>query len=322
MSNKDTLKYNSDNNRSILDTLEVTSEIFKSRSHESLYRSAIRKSLNNEKVKILFDVSGYKPYWKPFHCNEVKFQQGKELKGSLCRKRWCSHCNRIRTAELIKGYQEPLQQLSTQDKLYMVTLTAPTVKGRQLKSEIGKRYKIFTKVKDRLRKEGLKLNGIRKLEVTYNEEKDWFHPHFHFLIQGKKEAYRLRKEWLIEYPTARIVGNHVTEIGTTAKDLMEIFKYATKDIVKDETTALATHVIFQALIGRRSFQTFGVIRKVKPPKKSKIESVEHDWLESKYDIWYFNEDEKDYDNVYGEMLIGTSYIEHQIKEKTRRTHEK
>ena len=301
------------NPHTTLDTLELTSEIFKGKSHETLYSSAFRKYKTNEKVKALFDVSNNKIYWKTWHCNNVLLQQGQTLKGSLCRKRWCNHCNRIRTAELIKGYQQPLKDLSKEDKLYLVTLTAPTVKARQLKSEVEKRYQAWVRVKDRLRKQGVSLNGTRKLEIEYNIEMDWFHPHFHFVCQGKRESELLLSYWLDEFKNASIKAQHITEVGTKAKDLMEVFKYATKDIVTDETTAKATHIIYSVLKGRKIFQTFGKLKKVKQPKKEITQSIKYKWLNpNDYEIWIYDQDLKDYEGSYGKVLIGSNYISNEL----------
>jgi hypothetical protein len=313
--NKDTLKYNSISQDTTLDTLELTSETFFDKSHESLYWSAVRKRNTIEKVKALFDVSGDKIYWKAFHCNTTYLQNGQTLVGSLCRKRWCNHCNRITTAEKIKGYQEPLKQLADEDQLYLVTLTAPTVQARQLRSEIEKRYKTWNRVKDRLRKQGIKINGIRKLEVTFSVEKDWYHPHFHLIVQGKLESELLRDYWLEDYKKADIKGNHIIPIGTTAKDLLEVFKYAQKDIVKDETTATATHIIFEALKGKRIFNSYGKIRKVKEPEEEKTESIKYEWLKHRYEVWEFDEDKIDYTTAYGETLIGAEGIRNSLKQE-------
>ena len=203
-----------------------------------------------------------------------------------------------------------------------MTLTAPTVKERQLKAEIAKRYLTWTRVKDRLRKQGMTIQGIRKLEVEYNIEMDWYHPHFHIVIQGKIQAQLLRDFWLDEYKTADIKGNHITEVGTTAKDLMEVFKYATKDIVKDETTAKATHHIYSVLKGRRVFQTYGKLRKVKQPKKETIERIKYDWLKPSYEIYYYNQGLMDYETTYGVTLIGTRDIAIKIKEHDKQTSNK
>jgi len=300
----------------LLDTLEVTSEIFFCKSHETLYRYALRKHRTNEKVKLLYDVSGNKDYWKAWHCNNILLREGQNIKGSLCRTRECNHCSRIKTAELIQGYQAPLQELAKEDKLFFVTLTAPTVKERQLKAEIEKRYKAWSKVKDKLRKQGYLINGIRKLETTYSTSNNWFHPHFHIIIQGQTESKLLLKYWLQEFPKANIDAQDIRPIGTTAKDLIEVFKYATKDIVKDTETAYATDVILKALKGRRVFQTYGKIRKVKEPKEQQTESKNYEWLDKGgFDIYKFNQEDKDYTTATYKTLIGTQEITTYLKAK-------
>lgn len=310
---KDKLKYNS-KVHSYLDKLEVTAETFKSKTHENLYNSAIRKGSTISKLKAILEVTDrkfHKQYWKAYHCQSVLFQVGTKLKGSLCRKRWCQNCNRIKTAEMINGYQMPLKELETINNLYLVTLTAPTVEERQLKSEIKKRYQAFKRAKDRLRKQGITINGIRKTEVTFSKGK--YHPHFHLLIQGKADAELFLKFWLNEFPKADIKGQDISEIKANGKDLVEVFKYATKDIIKDDTTAYAYHVIIQALIGRRVFQSFGKIRKVKEPKEEKTETHSADFLKPNLDIWYFEPKEIDYKNSFDFRLIGTQAIKEEIR---------
>jgi len=292
----------------LLDTLEVTSEIFFCKSHETLYRYALRKHRTNEKVKLLYDVSGNKDYWKAWHCNNILLRKAQNIKGSLCRTRVCNHCSIIKQSELINGYQAPLQELAKADELFFVTLTAPTVKERQLKAEIDKRYKAWSKVKDKLRKQGYSINGIRKLETTYNISKVWFHPHFHIIIQGETEARLLLKYWMKEFPKANLGGQDIRPIGTEAKDLMEVFKYATKDIVIDIETAYATDIILKALKGRRVFQTYGKIRKVKEPKEQQTESKNYEWLDDGIDIYEFNQVKKDYITATNKTLIGTEFI--------------
>jgi hypothetical protein len=297
----------------LLDTLEVTAETFKSKSHETLYSYALSKYKTNEKVKLLFDVSQDKKYWKAWHCNNIFLRDGQTIKGSLCRTRQCNHCNRIKQAELVNGYQTPLQDLAKQDKLYFVTLTAPTVKERQLKAEISKRYKAWKRAKDKLRKQGYSINGVRKLETNYNIKKDWYHPHFHIVIQGKTEAELLLKYWLNEFPKANLEAQDIREIGTTAKDLLEVFKYATKEIVTDKATAHATHKIYEALKGRRVFQTYGKIRKVKEPKEQQTETKKYEWLNpNTKDIYAFEQSIADWTTAYNKPLVNTNEIARQL----------
>lgn len=297
-----------------LDTLEVTSDYFKTKSHESLYNSTMRKHSTIATLLQLIDVScndWNKQYWKSYHCKNVLLQDGNKLSGSLCRKRWCQTCNRIKTAEMIKGYSEPLKQLQIDEDLYFITLTTKTVKAGKLKDEIRKRYKAFTRIKDNLRKNyGIKLVGARKLEITYNETTNEYHPHFHFIQQGKREAEMLQKLWLEQFPNASIKAQDIRLIDANNSDnLVEIFKYATKQTVKDNTTARALHNIYHAIDGKRTFQPYGKLRKVKEPIEAKEDSLNADFIAPNQEIYIYDFIENDYLNAEYKVLIGTKEIQ-------------
>ena len=296
-----------------LDTLEVTSDYYLTKNHQTQYYQALRKQTQIAKLKQIIDVTTpqrRKVYWKTYHCNRVKLQLGDKMQGSLCRKRWCQHCNRIKTAELIKGYQAPLKAMQEDEQFYHVVLTAPTVQARQLRSEIKKRYKAFIAVKDNMRKHyKIKLNGIRKTEITYNESEDWFNPHFHVIVQGKESAELLQKLWLKQFPRASKKGQAIIFIDpSNANNLIEVFKYAVKDVTSDTTTAKAMDIIYTALDGIRTIQTFGSIRKVKEPKEALTEGSKIDWINPINEIWVFNENIADYTNARGYTMIGTKEL--------------
>jgi len=293
--------------------------LFLSKSHESQYHAAIHKGSSLQTLNSLHrvaDVKQRKQYRKTWYCNSVLLQNQTILQGSLCRKRWCQHCNRIKTAELIKGYHEPLSDMQKDDSLYFVTLTAPTVSGRKLRSEIRKRYKAFSRIKDNLRKNyAINLNGIRKLEITYTLDAK-FHPHFHLIIQGKSSAITLQRLWLDQFPSADLKGQDIRLIDSSEpRNLLEVFKYSVKPEVKDATHAKAYNHIYKCLEGVRTIQTFGTIRKVKEPKEAKTERLSCDWIEPRFEIWSYNEHTSDYTNAYNETLIGTQDINKRLSER-------
>jgi plasmid rolling circle replication initiator protein Rep len=306
-----------------LDTLEITSDFFLSKSHETLYYSTLRKYSTIQSNLKLIDVAPKvwkDKYWKAYHCKNILLQDGNTLKGSLCRKRWCQNCNRIKTAEMINGYSEPLKELQKEDDLYLITLTSKTVKEKRLRFEIERRNKAFTRIKDSLRKNhNIKLVGCRKLEVTYNHKDDKYHPHFHFIQQGKKEAEMLLKYWYKHNPNASEKAQDIRPINANDyKSLIEVFKYATKEVAKDEINAKALHNIYVAIDGKRVFQTYGKLRKVKEIKEAKEEVNNADFIPSNNEIYEFDISLKDYTNAYGQDLIGTQQIEHDIKQKEYR----
>jgi plasmid rolling circle replication initiator protein Rep len=299
-----------------LDTLELTTEIFRTKTHESLYKSAFRKQKTNNKIYSLIDVTTdnnmRSKYWQTFHCKNVLLQQGQSVIGSLCRNRWCLTCSRIKTAEMIHGYSAPLKELANENELYFVTLTAPTIKADKLTTEIRKRIKVFQQCQDALRKQGIKLNGMRKLEITYNEKTNKYHPHFHFIQQGKHESECLRNEWVKRFQNQSKKASNKAQDITPVTDLdegfMELFKYATKDSVKDSTPPLALDVIYQALQRVRVYQPYGKIRKVKKPVENTNEQFTLDFIPPRTEIWVFDEVQIDWVNGSNENLIETQQI--------------
>ena len=129
------IKEKEGNSSTTLDTLEVTSDLFLSKSHETLYYSTLRKHstiLSNVKLIDVAPKVWKKKYWKTYHCKNIILQDGNKFKGSLCRKRWCQNCNRIKTAEMIKGYSQPLIELQKEDDLFLITLTSKNSKSKEV----------------------------------------------------------------------------------------------------------------------------------------------------------------------------------------------
>ena len=315
-------------NYTTLDTLEITSDFVLSESLEKQYHKALRKYKTNQKVISIIDTlkdeNQKKKYWLTYHCNHVLFQQGEIFKGSLCRKRWCTQCNRIKAFEMTNAYKEPLTNLG---QLYFVTLTRPNVKGRQLKSEVQKLIKAFQKIKDNLRKNyDIKLSGMRKLEVTYNEETDTYHPHFHFIQSNLVHSDKLQELWLKQFPNANVKGQDIRTIDTNnEKSFIELFKYATKETTKEgkQYTGEVLHTIYSALEGQRIFQTYGSIKKVKEPKEAKDETNNFAWIEPKEEIWVYDHEQKDWLTANYNKLVNTlelqKIIENHGTSKVQRT---
>lgn len=292
----------------ILDTLETTEYFFVSEAHEKQYHKGIRKYQVNQKLISILehcDKERAPKYWNTWHCQSVLLQEGTKLTGSLCRKRWCTQCSRVKTAELVHAFKPTLER---GNDWHLVTLTAPTVSKRQLKSELDKRTKAFRFiVNDRLRKvHKVKFNGIRKTECTYNEREDKYHPHYHLLVEGAHVAHLIRDEWVRYWNTARVSAQDVRKIGTTEQDLLEVFKYATKETTREgvQYSGDVLDTIYKHLEGRRIFQTYGDIKRAVPePDEEQTESVGVDWIPNDVAIYEYDCAAKDWINEYGYRLI-------------------
>jgi len=236
-------------------------------------------------------------YWSTFHCSKSILQDGERLTSRYCNQRWCLVCNRIRTAKLMRGY---LPSIDAMKDPQFVTLTRPNVKGGYLRSTFGSMQSTFTQCKDVLRKQGITLVGIRKVETTYNEITNEFHPHFHFIIDGNKEAEALKAQWLIKNPKAL----HYLQNVKPCTDPIELFKYFAKLLTKEgQFLAEPMDKAFRAMKGKRVFQPFGGIKKV-CEEVDVNESSQCDWKEPQIEIWTFQSSGKfsDWYNANGEAL--------------------
>jgi hypothetical protein len=247
-------------------------------------------------------------------CNQIINidHEQKKITSKYCGYRHCIICNRIRTANYITKYNFENLNLSNP---YFITLTIPNVKYEILNKAINHMHQTFNKIRDNYRKKykGEKLQGIRKFECTYNEKTDTYHPHFHFIQQGLHEAQLLQKYWLKQFPNASIKAQNIKEI-TTEDDssLIELFKYATKQITKDSTDAKAEDIIYRALEGMRIYQTYGKLKKIVSPKEAKDEINSADFIPPQEEIWVYDNELKDYTNAKNQPLINTLEIEQKI----------
>jgi hypothetical protein len=305
-----------DHRRSRLDTLAQLRKVpesapeKESKQVSTLAKRARAKLITNTLVLRLVDVKDSplnKGYWNTFHCSTTLEQRGKTIKTKYCKNRWCMVCNRIRTATLLKGYESALKAL--QDPQF-VTLTFPNVEGDQLQKEIKGMYTNFKKLNNRLKKRGVKLKGIRKLECTHNPRTGQFNPHYHFLIEGREQAQALVQEWLKEYPNASPKAQYVEPANENS--MMELMKYFTKILPtkasrvdgKLEINPKALDTMFQAMQGLRVFQPLGIKKQISEEVED-LEKKEYDVIEREYAILIWEQDCADWlDLLSFEPLTG------------------
>jgi plasmid rolling circle replication initiator protein Rep len=272
------------------------------KSNRTLFNRARAKLITNTLVLRLVDVKDSpltKSYWRTYHCASKIEQSGKTLTTKFCKNRWCMVCNRIRTAVLIKGYEPALKKLN---EPYLVTLTFPNVEGHQLRSEIKEMYASFRRIKDRMKKRGFKLKGLRKLECTHNPTTGKFHPHYHLMIEGKDHASMVVKEWLKEYPEAKREAQDLKPADNNS--IMELMKYFTKVLPskksgvtgKLEINAKALDTMFQAMEGVRIFQPFSITKHVSE-EIEELEKAEYDIVEQKHGLWIWEQDCADWIDI-------------------------
>lgn len=220
-------------------------------------------------------------YRNTLYCSGTLEEAGGRLQGRYCGNRWCLVCNRVRTALSISRYHPVV---SSWNAAYLVTLSAPNVPAHRLRAELRRYLDDSTAIARAMKRtHGVRLIALRKLECTYNADADTYHPHFHFVVQGRDAGRLLRKLWLEKRPDASRKAQHITR--ATPSGLRELFKYFTKLVTrtgkKGATTdtaraqlrvvdAAKLDVIFTAMRQMRVFQPVGFVL----PKATDAEAVE------------------------------------------------
>jgi hypothetical protein len=228
----------------------------------------------------------HKLYERAYHCNNTLYQKGDKITAKYCNSRTCINCNRIRTAKLIKGYLIPLKELANiepDNNLEFVTLTIPNCKPEELNDVVYSMKKNLTNLIRVIReKRKIDISGITKIECTYNDNENTFHPHFH-LIVNKNSGQLIINEWLKRYPEAAHWCQKTQKADTGS--LLEMFKYTTKFLIKDNTTKrqkIYTHaidLIMQSFYKKRTIQPFGKLKKLKDEVSEEVEELISEHIE-------------------------------------------
>lgn len=308
----------------LLDTLETSGYHYLPKQREVLVKRTLQKATTLENTFKLIDHSKkvssplLKAYWTTYYCGGAILQEGQKFSFRRCKKKWCRTCSHIRTAELINGYKHLLEDFK-EPKL--VVLTMKNCPGRELKAYYQKMVDAFKLATRNITKtHGLKLNGIRTWECTYNKETDEYHPHFNVVVDTQEGAELLRSYWM-NYWQSRVGAKHININAQSIQDiegtdgLLEVFKYTTKLAVKHEEETKAQDWIYQCTKGKRLAQPFGTLRKV----KVKDESIQVDTVEGEQgnEIWVFENEVKHYVNAHGETLVTDNEKAVYLREKQR-----
>ena len=216
--------------------------------------------------------------------------------------------------------------------LWFVTLTLPTCSAAELPARLDELNNSWRVLYKNMKKSTRKsyVNGVRKLEINPNLKADigpeealdhfdyMYHAHIHVLIQGRNNAYELRRRWLKRHPEAKKAAQDVRPFDHEKGTLIELVKYISKptaageskrpkkgevvaaqpdqaDYVKDSTWTnparrAAIVYIYECLLKRRTIFTYGTIKSsqkyevamfgTESGKKKLFEAVSKEFLEA------------------------------------------
>ena len=195
-----------------------------------------------------------------------------------CNDKLCLVCSQIRSRVAIIKYQDKVNEMN-EPVMVVLHQTSPGI--GELKDHINHMYndwRSILKIEAKSNREN--MNGIVALEVTTNEEKQTYHPHYHIIIE-KRHAERLVNLWIAKDPKNRKIGAHTNKsTGKVYTELLkeengnvkiqELFKYAMKMSVTNENkpgektkTIGSTEMIYEiakALKGIQQWRPFGDFR--------------------------------------------------------------
>jgi hypothetical protein len=263
-------------------------------------------------------------YKTTLECGDFLMQQGDKFSWWKCRKKWCSTCSNIRTADLINGFKHLLDDFKEPQ---LVVLTMKNCKGSKLKDQYKKMLHAFKLARRNIKKtHGFDMDGIRTWECTYNKEEETYHPHFNVIVDGKEEALLLRSYWMNYWNTikrgyASNRGQHVSQIHSS-KGLLEVFKYVTKQSVSHNEEVKAQDTIYKCTKGKKLAQPFGKLKRVKiVDREHHEEKVEE--AEERNDFWWWDDIWNTYRNSEGEILATEEEVKayRNEKERKRKKHE-
>ena len=213
---------------------------------------------------------------------DEKMEKTKLHKSNNCENRFCPICAYKKARKNALKISVLMDYLKTeqQKEFIFLTLTAPNVKEDELHDEIKHYNQSFKRLMERKEVKKSVKGYIRKLEVTYNKERDDYHPHFHVLLAVNKsyftdtKSYITRDRWLelwqqsTKNPLITQLDIRKVKATENKKEVSEVAKYSAKDsdYLQDEKVF---DVFYKSLSGKRLIVYSGLFKKASKKYENK-----------------------------------------------------
>lgn len=254
---------------------------------------------------------------------DVNKDKHKLINANFCRDRFCPMCQWRNAAK--ESYSLSVMMTAIEAELsykfIFLTLTVKNVTADKLDDELKLLSRAFSNLIKRVnRKNEVSKGYVRKLEITYNKERDDYHPHIHALVAVNKSYFTSRdyisqKEWLRMW--REVTGKTgVDELGRDeisqlnvqrVKDIndsaLEVGKYTVKSIEyldNQEVFDLMLHVLH----GKRLIAFGGCFKDYRDKyKKDELNQyMDKDMTDYIYRLWMtWKPKVADYKKEYAEM---------------------
>lgn len=178
--------------------------------------------------------------------NFIKFQSSEDKTkfilagGNFCNNRFCPFCSWLKAKRTAFELLELIKVVEYTEKLafIFITLTVPNVPKESLREEIENFNISFNRLWKTKEFKAFNKGFIRKLEITYNEERNDYHPHFHLVVAVNKSYFKSRdymsKRRLLELWQRATRNPAITQVDIkpcrmdTVKQIMELATYSAK----------------------------------------------------------------------------------------------
>lgn len=178
--------------------------------------------------------------------NFIKFQSSEDKTkfilagGNFCNNRFCPFCSWLKAKRTAFELLELIKVVEYTEKLafIFITLTVPNVSREKLREEIECFNKSFKRLFETKEFKAFNKGFIRKLEITYNEKRNDYHPHFHLVVAVNKSYFTSRdymsKRRLLELWQRATRNPNITQVDIkpcrmdTIKQVMELATYSAK----------------------------------------------------------------------------------------------
>ena len=204
-------------------------------------------------------------------CRTITVENNKVIT-QYCKNRWCLVCSKMLGKEVFNKYYPVFNKC---DNVYLLTLSRPNTEAVNLISEVELITTTIRKVlQSRTIREYLKSGviGLKKIEITFNEKENTYHPHLHILISDYNAAKEIKQLWLKHNQVSKAAAQNL--IKCNKEDIQHVLNYITKLCYKvndnnlyNFVNPIALDTIFRALKGKKIFTKIGNYKVAQPQKE-------------------------------------------------------
>lgn len=211
---------------------------------------------------------------------------------NFCKVRLCPMCSWRRSLKIFGQVSKVMNYLQTADEyadnefqFLFLTVSRKNVREKKLSNELDELFYTFMKMTKKRQFVRSIQGWFRCLEITYNQDRADFHPHFHMVLVVDKEyftssdLYISQPKWTklwkeaagIDYkPIVHIQAFKASEKGL-GKEVAEVAKYAVKpsdliirdrktNAIREQTTDFVVST-FDEVLNKRRLIAFGGVMK-------------------------------------------------------------